>query len=171
VFLCLVAKISDWFLEQQINIKFFVKLGKNASYTCALHSEAFGGWKSHVFLIGINGSKRIARMCKMMKYVAIQDFTETVKMLEKSYWCANKFRQRNSYVHRKSHEFWANNWILHYDNALVHKALSVKQFMAQKSITEMEHPPYSPDGSKWLLALSKNKVCHIGMKISRYWRH
>jgi hypothetical protein len=25
------------------------------------------------------------------------------------------------------------------------KALSVKQFLAQKSITGMEHPPYSPD--------------------------
>jgi hypothetical protein len=25
------------------------------------------------------------------------------------------------------------------------KALSVKQFLAQKLITELEHPPYSPD--------------------------
>jgi hypothetical protein len=29
--------------------------------------------------------------------------------------------------------------------ASTHKALSVKQFLAQKSITEMEHPSYSPD--------------------------
>jgi hypothetical protein len=36
-------------------------------------------------------------------------------------------------------------WILHHDNAPAHKALSVEQFLAQKSITEMEHPLYSPD--------------------------
>jgi histone-lysine N-methyltransferase SETMAR len=36
-------------------------------------------------------------------------------------------------------------WILHHDNAPTHKALSVKQFLVQKSITEIEHPPYSPD--------------------------
>jgi hypothetical protein len=39
-------------------------------------------------------------------------------------------------------ELWPNNWILHHDNAPAHKALSVKQFVAQKSITELEHPPY-----------------------------
>jgi len=31
------------FLEQWINIKFYMKLGKNASDTCALLSEAYGG--------------------------------------------------------------------------------------------------------------------------------
>jgi hypothetical protein len=43
--------MSEWFLEQQINIKFCVKLGKNASDTCAVLSETFGGdtmKKSHV---------------------------------------------------------------------------------------------------------------------------
>jgi len=30
------------FLEQQIYIKFYVKLGKNANDTCALPSEAYG---------------------------------------------------------------------------------------------------------------------------------
>jgi hypothetical protein len=36
-------------------------------------------------------------------------------------------------------------WILHHVSAPAHKTLSVKMFMAQKSITEMEHPHYSPD--------------------------
>jgi hypothetical protein len=48
-------------------------------------------------------------------------------------------------VSRKSPEVWPYDWILHHDNPPAHKALSVKQFLAQKSITEMEHPPYSPD--------------------------
>jgi len=42
-------------------------------------------------------------------------------------------------------ELWSIDWILHHDNAPSHKALSVKEFMAQKSITELEHPPYFPD--------------------------
>jgi hypothetical protein len=42
-------------------------------------------------------------------------------------------------VRRKGPEFWPSVWILNHDNAPAHKALSVKQFLAQKSITEMEH--------------------------------
>jgi hypothetical protein len=43
-------------------------------------------------------------------------------------------------------EIWPIDSILHHDKAPAHKALSVKQFLAQKSITEMEHPPpLSPD--------------------------
>jgi hypothetical protein len=35
--------MSDQFLEQRIYIKFCVKLGKKASDTCAMFSEAYGG--------------------------------------------------------------------------------------------------------------------------------
>jgi hypothetical protein len=35
------------------------------------------------------------------------------------------------------------NWFLHHDTSPAHKVLSVKQFLAQKLISE--HPPYSPD--------------------------
>jgi hypothetical protein len=45
---------------------------------------------------------------------------------------------------RKGSKIWPNDCILQHDNAPAHKALSVKQFLAQKSITEMEHPPHSP---------------------------
>jgi len=52
VFLRLVAKMSDKFSEQRINVKFCVKLGKNVRGTCAMLSEANGGEamkKSSVF--------------------------------------------------------------------------------------------------------------------------
>jgi hypothetical protein len=42
------------------------------------------------------------------------------------------------------------NWILHHDSLQG----TVKQFLAQKLITEMEHPPYSSDlalNDFWLL--------------------
>jgi len=48
-------------------------------------------------------------------------------------------------VRRERPELWPTDWILHHNDAPAHKALSVKQFLAQKSITEMEHPPCSSD--------------------------
>jgi transposase len=48
-------------------------------------------------------------------------------------------------IHREIPELWPTVWILRHDNASAHKALSVKQFLAQKSITEMEYPPFSSD--------------------------
>jgi hypothetical protein len=42
VFLRLVAEMCDWFLAQRIDIKFCVKLGKNANYCGAIPSEAYG---------------------------------------------------------------------------------------------------------------------------------
>jgi hypothetical protein len=55
----------------------------------------------------------------------------------------------------------ANNWILHHYNAPTHKALSVKQFLAQKSITEMENPSYSldlPPNDFWLFPHMKSAL-------------
>jgi transposase len=49
-------------------------------------------------------------------------------------------------VRRKRPELFANNsWILHHDNAPAHTALSVREFLATKQITVLEHPAYSPD--------------------------
>jgi hypothetical protein len=48
-------------------------------------------------------------------------------------------------VHRERLELWPNDWILHRDSDPAHSALSVKQFLIQKSITEMEHLPSFPD--------------------------
>jgi hypothetical protein len=41
MFLCLATEINDQFLEQQMYVKFCVKLGKNA--TSAMLSKAYGG--------------------------------------------------------------------------------------------------------------------------------
>jgi len=49
-------------------------------------------------------------------------------------------------VRRKRPELFANNsWILHHDNAPAHMALSVREFLATKQVTVLEHPAYSPD--------------------------
>jgi hypothetical protein len=54
-------------------------------------------------------------------------------------------RRLREAVRRKSPKLWPDDWILHHNNALIYNSLSVKQFMAQKSISEMEHPPFFPD--------------------------
>jgi hypothetical protein len=43
-------------------------------------------------------------------------------------------------VGRKRPEVWPSNWIIHDDNTLAQKARSLKHFLAQNSITEMENP-------------------------------
>jgi hypothetical protein len=48
-------------------------------------------------------------------------------------------------VHRKRPELWPNDWIFHHDSDPAYRVLPVKQFLAQKSITGMKHPPYFPD--------------------------
>jgi hypothetical protein len=45
---------------------------------------------------------------------------------------------KKNYMSRKRPELWPNDWILQNGNAPTHKALSVKQFLVQKSITELE---------------------------------
>ena len=42
--------------------------------------------------------------------------------------------------------FWeANAWAFHHDNAPAHTGLNIRQFLAEKNIATLEHPPYSPD--------------------------
>jgi hypothetical protein len=49
-------------------------------------------------------------------------------------------------VRWKQPELFANNsWILHHNNATTHTVLSVREFLATKQITVLDHPAYSPD--------------------------
>lgn len=49
-------------------------------------------------------------------------------------------------VRRSRRALWRDkSWLLHHDNAPAHTALSVRQFLANKQITALDHPPYSPD--------------------------
>jgi hypothetical protein len=50
-------------------------------------------------------------------------------------------KQVHEAVLRESSELWSNNWILQHDSAVAHKALSVKQFLPQESITGMKYQP------------------------------
>ena len=46
----------------------------------------------------------------------------------------------------KRRELWQDkSWLLHHANAPAHKALTIRQLLAEKNITVLEQPPYSPD--------------------------
>ena len=46
----------------------------------------------------------------------------------------------------KRRSLWkALAWALHHDNAPAYTALSIRQFLAERNIATLEHPPYSPD--------------------------
>jgi hypothetical protein len=62
---------------------------------------------------------------------------------------------------REKPELWPNDCILHHVNAPDYKALSVKEFLAKKSITEIEHTPYSPHldpNGFWLFTAIKSTL-------------
>jgi histone-lysine N-methyltransferase SETMAR len=49
-------------------------------------------------------------------------------------------------VRRKRPEKWRpNSWVFLYDNAPAHRLISFKDFLAKKNMTQLEHPPYTPD--------------------------
>jgi len=75
VCLRLVTRMSYWYLQHPIKVKFCVKLRENASDTCAVLSEAHGEkvWKVKYFN-GINGSNRIHISKSRMKIVLITFF-------------------------------------------------------------------------------------------------
>ena len=49
-------------------------------------------------------------------------------------------------VREKRRELYKKkSWLLHHDNAPVHNALSIRDFLAKNNIAVLEQPPYSPD--------------------------
>ena len=49
-------------------------------------------------------------------------------------------------VRDKRRSLWeAHSWGLHHDNATADTARSIRQFLAERNIATLEHPPYFPD--------------------------
>jgi len=107
---------------------------------------------------------RLRRMWKMIKEVVTHDLTEMMKMLnmcrmyQPSLLCRNIEAITWSCSYKKALTFaqWLDSpW------QCSSSQCAVKQFLAQKSITEMEHPPYSPDlapNDFWLLPKIKSAL-------------
>jgi len=58
---------------------------------------------------------------------------------------------------------------LHHDNAPAHTALSVREFLATKQITVLEHPAYSSDlDPQWLFSVLQGKG---NIERKAFWWH
>jgi hypothetical protein len=143
VCLRLVAEMSDRFVERQINIKFCVTLGENASDTCALVSEAYGGEvmkKSSVFkwhkrfresshVVITNEGSALAFFD--IKCIIHFEFISQGQTVNQAYY-VEILKRLHEAVHRRRSELWPNDWILYHDNASTYRVLSVKLFLTQK---------------------------------------
>jgi histone-lysine N-methyltransferase SETMAR len=78
-------------------------------------------------------------------YIVHFEYTAQGQTVSQAYYYVEILKQLHEAVCWKWAGLWPNNWIIHHDNATAQKALSVTQFLAQKLITEMEHPPCSPN--------------------------
>ena len=67
------------------------------------------------------------------------EFVPTGQTVNQVYYLEVLERLREK-VRRKRPELFANSWILHQDNASAHMALSVRELLATKQITVLEHP-------------------------------
>jgi len=106
-------------VKHRDNFTYFTLLGKNASDTCAVLSEDYGG--------------------EAMKKSSVSEGHEN----EKKAW---------TLAQQLDFPPWRRT---------THKGLYVKQFLAQRSITEMQHPPYSPALSPydfWLFVKIKSAL-------------
>jgi hypothetical protein len=141
--------MSDRFLEQRIDINFRVKLGKNATDTFKMLSEAYRGEgmekssvfechkrfreSSHVEITNEDNAYHVLRYQDIV-HCGFDSKGQTVYQAH----YVEMLKQLREAVHRQRPELCPSDWILHHDNAPAHKALSVKQFLAQKPITEMD---------------------------------
>jgi hypothetical protein len=174
--------MNDRFSEQRINIKFCMKLGKNASDTCATLSKAYGEklWKSQVFLSGINDSKRACISESQIKTMLILFFNTKVlftfspfhkakvstKLIVWKYW--------RCYVKLCVEKTWT--LVQYLDSLPRQRSRSQDPLCQAVSGPKIDYWNRKPTlfiwfGSKWLLAVSKNKFCLKRMKISGYWKH
>jgi hypothetical protein len=61
-------------------------------------------------------------------------------------FCVEVLKRLRDRVRRVWQNLQGNNgWILHQDNAPLHAASIVHEFLARNSIIVMDHSPYSPD--------------------------
>uniref|UniRef100_A0A8C4PW97 Transposase n=1 Tax=Eptatretus burgeri TaxID=7764 RepID=A0A8C4PW97_EPTBU len=62
------------------------------------------------------------------------------------YVCKEILQHLMRSVRDKRRDLWENNaWVLHHENAPAHSSLIIRQFLAERNVPTLEHPPYSPD--------------------------
>jgi len=133
--------MSELELEQRTNIKFLVKLGKSGNeireILVQVYQKKFRQSKSRV--------KTILLTFFGIRGIVHYEFVPTGQTVNQVYYLEVLERLRDKVGRKRPELSVKNSWILHQDNAPAHTALSVREFIANKQITVLEDPAYSPD--------------------------
>ena len=155
-------------LEQRINIKFLVKLGKTEGNPEFLDNVITGDetWvfqydpetkrQSLQWKTARSPRPKKARMSKSKIKVMLIAFFDHQGLVHHEFVPQGQTVNQHFYkevlsrliarIRRSRRDSWENKrWILHHDNAPAHSALSIRQFLAERQVATLEHPPYSPD--------------------------
>jgi hypothetical protein len=72
------------------------------------------------------------------------EFVPTAQTVNQVYYLEVMEKLREKVRHKRPELFGNNSRILHHDNAPAHTALYVREFLATKQITVLEHPDLAP---------------------------
>jgi hypothetical protein len=101
---------------------------------------------SHVEITNENNARKFSYISRVLFTVnSLHKASQSVSQSVSHAYCVQILKQLWETVRREMPELWPNDWILHHENIPTHKALSVKQFLAQISITVMKHPYLAPN--------------------------
>ena len=101
--------------------------------------------------------KTMLLTCFDIRGIVHYEFVPTGQTVNQVYYLEVLERLREKVRGKRPKLFANNSWILHHDNAPAHTVLSVREFLATKQITVLEHPAYSPDLAPSDFSVPKDK--------------
>ena len=139
-------------LEERYAIKFFFKLGKNATETYGILQTAFrpscinraSVFEWHKRFKEGRESVRDDERCRRSKEVNTPELIgQTVRVRVRVTGFLSKFRKR--FRRERPALFKSGQWHFHQDNAPVHHSILVTDYLTKMGIKTVPHPPYSTD--------------------------
>ena len=147
--------------EQRINFKFLVRLGKSPSEAlCMLQqvdqeqtlSRSIVFLRHKRFKEGREDDSRGGRSSTRRN----DTFFDVRGMVNYEFLPQSQTVNQHVYkeilqrllctVREKRRDLWkSNTWLLYHNNAPAHTTFSIRMFLADKNISVLEQPPYSPD--------------------------
>jgi hypothetical protein len=122
------------------NLDIYVWSGNQARINAVEFSNIFKTKKKHAWAV------RSSRSYCFLRYPGNYNVRVGSQQPDiKSAYYLEVMTKLSERVRRKRPKLWRNGCVLHQDNAPGHNALPAKQFLANHSITVLEHSSYSPD--------------------------